>query len=393
MYGVKMTSRRPWSFRLLALLLMGVVVLGVDCLARNIYLAFRRAPHGRVYHPVYDHGFRPNFSWQDKYGPLETPFFTNSLGFRDAEIRDVPERSDRPRLLIIGDSYAEGVGVRWEDTFAGRLARELGVRGVEVLNAGVMSYTPILEKIKIRYLAEKKNLQFGRVVLFLDLSDIKDELFYGENSEGKAYLIPYGPFASEAGWGTWIENFGEFSENIIEPNFVLLGALSRNLKIHLRKISRKELGKRGAFTTLPDWIRYWEIEKAPEKAIAEQGIAKLQTTLADLASYLRRRGIPMTLVIFPRQEYESVAGSETRVQTLWKRWAEENKVDFLDLFPVFSGSQASRYYIPGDGHWNAEGHALVAQQMIQNYNLVKPVPPRSPMQAPTKPLQSQGTSP
>lgn len=388
-----MTRPRAWSFRLLAIALMTVFVLGADFLARNTYLAIRRAPHGRVYHPVYDHGFRPNFSWQDKYGPLETPFFSNSLGFRDAEIREVPERSDHPRILIIGDSYAEGVGVPWEETFAGRLARQLSVRGVEVLNAGVMSYTPILEKIKIRYLAEKKNLQFGRVVLFLDLSDIKDELFYGENAEGEAYLIPYGPFASQAGWGTWIENFGEFSENVIEPNFVLLGAVSRNLKIQLRKISRKELGKRGAFTTLPDWIRYWEIEEAPEKEIAEQGIAKLKMTLADLAGFLRTRGIPMTLVIFPRQEYTSVAGQETPVQALWKHWAKENRVDFLDLFPSFSGPEASRYYIPGDGHWNAEGHALVAQQMIQNYNLVKPVLPGSPNLAPTKPSPSQGTSP
>lgn len=388
-----MQSRRSLSFRFLAVLLMVGVILGVDFLARNTYLAFRRAPHGRVYHPVYDHGFRPNFSWQDKYGPLETPFFTNSMGFRDAEIREVKARSDQSRILIIGDSYAEGVGIPWEYTFAGRLALELRERGVEVLNAGVMSYTPILEKIKIRHLVEQRNLQFGRVVLFLDLSDIKDELFYGENSKGEAYLIPYGPFASQAGWGTCIENFGEFSENVVEPNFVLLGALSRNLKIHLRKISRKELGKRGAFTTLPDWIRYWEIEGAPEKAIAEQGIAKLKATLADLAGYLRIRGIPMTLVIFPRQEYASVADQETRVQALWRRWAKENKVDFLDLFPEFSGPEADRYYIPGDGHWNAEGHAVVAKKMIQQYELVKPVPPVPPAPVQHLPSGLNSTSP
>jgi len=376
---MRRTGQNPGRRAQFRWLLAGLVLLalvGLDFAARNLYLAIRQAPHGRVYHPVYDHGYRPNYEWIDKYGTWRAKFYSNSLGFRDGRIREVPPQADHPRILFIGDSFTEGVGIPWEETFAGRMEANLKPRGIEVLNAGVMSYTPILAKAKVRFLIEEEGLEFGRLVLFLDMSDIKDELFYREDERGHIRLIPYGPFASEAGWGTWVEYFGEFSENVIEPNFAVIGALSRNLKIHLRKITRKELGLRGAFTTLPDWILYWEKENAPDREIAEQGIAKLQKTLSELAGYLREKGIPMTLVVYPWQNYPRPAQGETRMQSIWKAWAAREKVDYLDLFPVFAGCDPiSDWFIAGDCHWNARGHALVAKTLMENWKLIEPRQP------------------
>lgn len=368
-----MPSRRRKQFRWILAAMVLVVLVGMDFAARNLYLALRTAPHGRVYHPVYDHGYRPNFEWMDKYGTWRAKFYSNSLGFRDGSIRTITPRADHPRILFIGDSFTEGVGIPWEETFVGRLEADLKPQGVEVLNAGVMSYTPLLAKAKVRFLIEKEGLEFGRLVLFLDMSDIKDELFYREDEHGNARLIPYGPFASEAGWGTWVEHFGEFSENVIEPNFAVIGALSRNLKIHLRKITRKELGSRGAFTTLPDWILYWEKENAPNRDIARQGIEKLQRTLSELAAYLRGKNIPMTLVIYPWKEAVRPDGQETGVQAIWKAWAAREQVDLIDLFPVFAPCQPiADWFIPGDCHWNARGHALVAETLMKNPEKVLP---------------------
>jgi hypothetical protein len=46
--------------------------------------------------------------------------FTDSLGFKDASRRAVP---DRRRILFIGDSFTEGVGLPYEQTFVGLFAR------------------------------------------------------------------------------------------------------------------------------------------------------------------------------------------------------------------------------------------------------------------------------
>jgi hypothetical protein len=377
-----MTSRltdgsNPSRRRIYGSLLAGIVLLGLllaDFGTRNLYSAFRKAPHGRIYHPYYDHGYRPNFDWIDKYGDWRAPYFSNSLGLRDAAIRTVDASSEEPRILFIGDSFTEGVGIPWEETFVGMIGKVLEPEGIEVLNAGVMSYTPLLAKAKVRYLMEKEGLKFGRLVLLLDMSDIKDEQFYEEDAEGRARLIPYGPFASQAGWGVWVERYGEFSENVIEPNFTVIGALSRNAKIRLRKWSRKELGRQGAFTHLPDWILYWEKENAPNRAIAEAGITKLKQTLGSLQDYLHGRGVAMTLVIYPWLDYPLRKDGETRMQSIWREWAAEKRMPLIDLFPTFARCDPIRdWYIPGDSHWNSRGHALVADTLLQNRDKILPL--------------------
>ena len=61
----------------------------------------------------------------------------NSHGLRD---RDVPyERQGKFRILVLGDSFTEGLQVEQEETFERGLERRLG-DGVEVLNAGVSGY-------------------------------------------------------------------------------------------------------------------------------------------------------------------------------------------------------------------------------------------------------------
>ena len=87
-----MTNSRK-VFRVFGVAIVVLLVLFLDFACRNIYRSFRPATHGRTSHPVYDHGYRANFQWIDKYGPLRTPFFSNSLGFRDSKIREVSLKS------------------------------------------------------------------------------------------------------------------------------------------------------------------------------------------------------------------------------------------------------------------------------------------------------------
>jgi len=364
--------------RIFGCLLAGIVLLGLllaDFATRNIYLALRKAPHGRIYHPYYDHGYRPNFDWIDKYGDWRAPYFSNSLGLRDARIRTVDASSGQPRILFIGDSFTEGVGIPWEETFVGRVGKALEPEGIEVLNAGVMSYTPLLAKAKVRYLMEKEGLKFGRLVLFLDMSDIKDEQFYEEDAEGRARLIPYGPFASQAGWGRWVEKFSDVCETRIEPNFILLGALARNIKIPLRQLSRKELGPQGAFAALPEFVRDYELGDIPQREIAERGLRRCAENLSSLAEYLRERGIPLTLVIYRWPQYRMPAAGEARYPKYWRSWAEQNGVDFIDLFALFDGREPIRqWHLEGDDHWNAAGHAVVAEALLERWEQIRPQP-------------------
>src|SRR5208282_5605215 len=52
--------------------------------------------------PVRHHAFKPNCSSIYPWGGDSYEFVTNSLGFRDEKMRDVPLADARPRILILG---------------------------------------------------------------------------------------------------------------------------------------------------------------------------------------------------------------------------------------------------------------------------------------------------
>src|SRR5258708_6918310 len=100
----------------------------------------------RIANPVYDHGFAANFDGYDVWGEVRYRLITNSLGFKDASARDVPLKAASRRILLIGDSFAEGIGMSFDDSFAGLLYRAGWERSdkIEFLNSVVASYSPSL---------------------------------------------------------------------------------------------------------------------------------------------------------------------------------------------------------------------------------------------------------
>ena len=100
---------------------------------------------------------------------------TNGLGLRGAP----PLPEDRPRLLVLGDSFVMGEGVTEEETAVSqievRLRASLGPR-LRVLNGGVDSYTPLLSWLLLREL--RAQLRPDVVLLAIDMSDLMQEQYY-----------------------------------------------------------------------------------------------------------------------------------------------------------------------------------------------------------------------
>src|SRR5581483_10233058 len=105
-------ERHPVATLLLVVL---VLIVGLDLAFTRVYEVFRPEfyrEHSifRVKSELYHHGFRPNMSTDFEYwGPLASSYRTNSLGFRDERVREVPLKSDKHRILFIGDSFTEGI--------------------------------------------------------------------------------------------------------------------------------------------------------------------------------------------------------------------------------------------------------------------------------------------
>ena len=365
-------SSRP-AFRFLAAGLVAVVFLAGDWGVRQLYLLLWKKPFQdlhphRVRNEIYHHGILPNQVSEDIYGLFRAPYFSNSLGFRDGKVRDVPMVSDEPRILFIGDSFTEAGPIPWQKTFVGLVAEALSKKQIEVLNAGVASYCPEIMAAKIRYYLKDQGLRVDRVVVFIDISDVKDELFYRKDDAGCVQSVPYGPFHEDAKDLARIDDICNWLEVKVEKNFVIVGAAVRNLRLQWRR----HTSKTGVMASdeIPDWAYNWPDYKGPYANFVEQGLKKAKDNMTQLAGFLHQERIPLTVVVYPWPQQVRAGTRPSRAETEWGNWARENGGQFISLFPVFvnqepAGQIIQKYYWKNDAHWNEEGHRLVAEALLQ----------------------------
>lgn len=344
----------------------------MDYGVRQVYLRIRKKPPAdkpglRIPDPLFHHGIKPNAQGIDIFGPYSAIYYSNSMGLRDAEIRKVSLVTTQPRILFIGDSFTEAGPIPWEKTFVGRIAYELNPRGVEVLNAGVASYCPTTERVKLRYLLVDQSLKVDRVVLCLDISDLKDEFYYEEGADGKVQQVPYGPFRQKEEQLGKADAICEWLESHVEKNFVILGAIVRNSRLTWRR----HASSTGVteYDAIPEWAYNWPDYRGPYEGLVEKGLARTKSEMTLLALELKKLGVPLTLVVYPWPQQVKAGSKPSRAETEWSRWAQENNAQFISLFPVFVNQESAEqvirnYYWKNDAHWNEEGHRLVADALL-----------------------------
>ena len=166
-------NRHPRLTTLAVYSLIALALVLVDFGAARLLI---ERPGFRVPHHWHHHGLDPLYSKQHSQFGLTHVVTTNSLGLRDSAARRVRSQSSSYRLLFLGDSFTEGVGVDYERTFVGRIGSMLP--DVETLNAGVVSYSPHLYFRKLEFLVERQGLKIDEVTVFIDLSDPQDEILY-----------------------------------------------------------------------------------------------------------------------------------------------------------------------------------------------------------------------
>lgn len=320
----------------------------------------------RIADPVYDHGFSAKFEGYDVWGELRYPLITNSLGFKDASPRDVPQKSSSRRVLLIGDSFTEGIGMRFEDSFAGRL-QQAGEGRVEFLNAGVASYSPSIYYRKIKYLLES-GLQFDEVVLFSDPSDVTDEATsYFCIDEDPRYRI-----YCTASEGSMQPDMRPKKSEFFIDRFVI----TNRVRISLKRWIQSLLGNRKRALATDRGRIGWSISGFDASGETrplgvEGGVARSLQNMGKLADLLAAHNLPLTIVVYPWAQQIAQGERDSRQVALWRQFCERRCKAFINLFPVLfaeaehDGNWYERLYIVGDDHFSAEGNAVVAREMAK----------------------------
>ena len=372
------TASHRTGFKILALVMGLAVFVAGDFAVRQIYLKLKpksdKSFSHRTQNPYYDHGFRPMSRGIDHYGPLSSEIFINSLGMRDASCRVVDPQARTPRVLLLGDSFAEAGCIPWDKTFAGILAAYGTDKGVEVLNAGVASYCTATEAAKVRYLLEKEGLRFDHLVLFIDVSDVRDELFHRLKQDGYSEHVPTGPYtggvAQKIMGARRFEDVYRWLGRNVENNFALLGALVRNSWQMLKDRHGLEAVKE--YSTTNYELLSWPEQPDRHPEMVAEGKKRMLSSLDAILALSRKNGFSLTVVSYPWPDQVLHPNPLTPARETWRNWCGANRVPYLSLFEIFWNAGppkevVDKYYIHGDMHWNEAGHALVAKELMRRW--------------------------
>jgi hypothetical protein len=314
----------------------------------------------------FDHALAPTFAGYDSFGPLTYPVYTNSLGFRDLSSRTVPLRSESHRVLLIGDSFTEGTGISFEQTFAGLLVRAGREKSppIEVLDAAVRSYSPVLYYKKIKYLLES-GLQFDELVVFSDISDVRDEAsFYFCFDEDPTYRAYCGyrvaaPAATKKGF--------------LEKNFVVSNSVRSAIKTAIHDWRHPlDADGRVRFTIGLNPYGRWTLPGFDGEMLplgAEGGVARSVANMQKLATLVSRHKIPMTIVVYPWPHQLFYDDRNSRQVSLWQDFCRTNCKRFINVFPAFFAEKERHedwydlLFINKDVHFSAGGHALMFREI------------------------------
>jgi lysophospholipase L1-like esterase len=351
--------------------------------------------------------------WYSEYGEYQADVHINARGLRDREIGyDNPQ--DAYRILVLGDSYAEGLHVTLEETFAKQLESRLegGDRPVEVINGGVSGWGTDQEAIF--YAVEGFRYEPDLVLLLLfTRNDILNNYGPLETArveaiqkpffrlEGNELVVPSFPFEPPPGKGSPPPPLLDLGDWLRARS-----ASYRLITPYLRNIpsTRRALGPLGllggvgvALADEPDLPVTFEVYRTPPSEEWEQAWALTAALIRRLDEEVQSRDARLGVIIVnaPEQVYDKrwTAASKamgptngvSRGPTDGASWGstdgvgwdpkapnrrlaailDEAGVPYLDLLPAFREAatqpETPPLYFRFDFHWTPDGHALAAQ--------------------------------
>jgi len=265
----------------------------------------------------------------------------------------------------MGDSFMEGVGLPYEDTFAGMLETRLAPHA-EVLNAAVVSYSPMLYYLKTRHLIESRGVTFDRLVVFIDVSDIQNEIAY-ESFVPTAFQTSRKLYFHTKRFLTDISYISHRIDQILErrKDPLELGLHGDGLFPCFDGADQEFLEDIEFHESVSDWtIKPRIFEKYGRRGL-ELAVANMQK-LVDLCL---EHGIRLAIAVYP-WPHQIVARDLESIQVKqWRLFCKWNGVPFLNYFPDFITARPpeevlNRFFLPEDVHWNRAGHQIIAKRLI-----------------------------
>jgi hypothetical protein len=316
----------------------------------------------RVPHVVYHHDLEKNVRAIDLWGTREYMVCTDGNGFKiSCNSRFQSQRSFD--IAFIGDSFTEGVGLEYEETFIGQISKSRP--DLVIANLGVSSYSPSIYFSKVKFLLEQ-GIFFKELVVYIDISDVQDEAISYELNDGivvskdKGEEVALSKFSVKrlAHWSFPLTYYGAsklktryFREKTVEVN----NFFSANYE-------------RSSWTYNPASSGYGQLG-------VQGGVEQSLLAMSKLSELLRQRGINLSIGVYPwpgQLLYDEGHSQQVRI---WEDFCRTNCVRFYNSFQSFfilkdkisADKTIELFFISGDIHHNRQGAEIIANDFLNAY--------------------------
>jgi lysophospholipase L1-like esterase len=301
---------------LVAALIFGEIVARVAVPVRNI------GPTFSEYDPVYGKRLKKSFSCTRIAAEFTMQFTTNSLGFRGPEPVQFPSNS----ILFLGDSFTSGYGVNDEEEFPAIIRRALehrfGQSAPPVVNAGSGN---IGNGYWLKFLQQEAHRYTPQLVVFgFCVNDFLDNAVEGVYRVG--------------GDGTLRESGVPPRQEGARTVQAVIEGIPGLAYSHLVGLARQFFSEG------------WGAGPAPASGQVDNSLtyALLDSTF----SFCARQGLPVLLL---------AVEVDTARLSVMRRIAERHRIPLIEAPSKWVRPEL---YYHVDGHWNAPGHAAVAQLVL-----------------------------
>lgn len=313
--------------------------------------------------------FKPNSTGRMVTGEFNVSYKINSFGMRDIE-RDIVKKNGIKRILVLGDSFTEGVGVEQNQTYPSMLEKIMNEKNnatrFEVWNAGVGGYAPDTEYVYLKNNIGKIKPDMVMVGFYagndvLDLSknswktdesglpvSVKSDITYVK--DGKSRLIYGNP-------NSYIITFRRYMDIIF----------SRWSHMYIFIMQKIVGAGHGDFESI-------NLMKVDQTKTIEDNWIKTKMLLNAMKNISESNNAPYIMVIIPSKlqvndkewqfaEKKFGEGKLRRdaVQAELMSWCKSTNTSCIDLLSEFNGSKEQMYHTITDMHFNALGHLRTAQ--------------------------------
>ena len=329
----------------------------------------------RVRHDFFHHTLAPNIDYKKTgWGPKIYRLCTDEWGLK---YKCNTKSKNTYKLAIIGDSFVEGIGIPYEETFAGII----NLKTIpEIANLGVSSYSPKIYYSKLKYFIEK-GFKFNHVIIFVDVSDLIDDMnSYVLLRDGKVrdkkwnkkiewYINAKFPVLDQLIFKFTKNNRYRATDTILTP--VEIFTSNENLKIEdIKKIYDKKMNLRAMWTyTNETKIKGYDYG-------IDQGIEEQIRTMDMIYDYLADKKIKLSIAVYPWPQTILYDVPYNKHVKIWEEFCKRRCVNFINHYPLFMNINDSdekkieiikKYYQLGDIHFNAEGNKLIAEDFLKKF--------------------------